>query len=154
MMMPRCAAGLILVLAFLSGCAASSDAEITPRTGPLVGSWTYQVPGTECIETHTFHGDGSRVFVSNREQGESAYRLLPELTPEGFFVLVDTITSTNGQENCSGEAGAPVGDKALLYLRFNPSGDQVLMCRSTELGSCFGPFVRGPDVPDSGAETM
>lgn len=128
-----------ILWAVLSAACSSSEPAV-----PIDGTWELLVPGTTCTEAHTFKA-GTRTFVSNEERGTSRYDLIFNFEPGGLPQIQDTIVTTNGGLDCSGKKGAPVGDVATLFLRFNEKGDELLLCGETKLDSCFGPLRKHRD---------
>lgn len=131
---------LALLTILGAGCGPMRVTHIT--NNPIVGRWEYKVPGTNCVEVHQFQSNNIRTFISAAERGQSQYTITPKADANGFYVLEDTITSTNGLPDCSGEPGAPVGDHVKIYVRFSKSRDEMLVCRSESISSCFGVFFR------------
>jgi hypothetical protein len=137
-MSKRLAALLFTALPALAWAAAAPS----PRgTHPIVGTWTFTVPNTQCSEIYRYRADGTSAVTSGQERAESRYQLSPQPTPLGYYKFVDTVTRDNGGKDCTGHV-TPVGDRATLYLRFDPSGRMFLMCQAESLDRCFGPLRR------------
>jgi hypothetical protein len=138
---PALAMALTLLAAAMAGGCALQPATVP---SPVVGTWTYPVPGTECMETYTFAADGTRTFSSNEEKGTSRYTVSEQPDAHGALVLKDTIATTNGGADCSGTPGTPVDDSVTVYVRFENAGQRMFMCTTDEPDTCFGPLIRQP----------
>ncbi|TAJ54818.1 MAG: hypothetical protein EPO48_03595 [Nevskiaceae bacterium] len=122
---------------FLAGDAALQAP--TPAH-PILGTWHFMVPGTDCTERYEFVDSGVSHVVSGTEQSESVYRVTPS-SNSGLYVLEDIVTKSNGGTSCSGAAATRVGDKIVLFLRFT-SGIRMMMCTDRSEKFCMGPFVK------------
>ena len=71
-------------------------------------------------------------------------------TPDanGTYVLTETILSSNGKRDCSGQL-TPVGRPVTLYLA--PLRGGFLMCFDAALQRCIGPMTRVPARPPPAA---
>jgi hypothetical protein len=108
---------------------------------PILGTWTFAVPGTNCRETYFIRPDGRTLVTSGEEVSESIYQIDDEPTAKGFFKTTDKTVKDNGKKDCSGSV-TPVGQESINYIRFHPSGDMMIMCRDESLNACFGPLRR------------
>jgi len=108
---------------------------------PILGTWTYAVPGTSCAETYRFRPDGTTFVTSGQEVSESAYTIAPKPSPRGFYKWSDTVTKDNGKPDCGG-AVTTVGNQATNFVRLHPSGELMVVCREESLDACFGPLKR------------
>jgi hypothetical protein len=121
---------------------ASADPPRSPKSGhPIIGTWSLEVPGTDCEETYFMRQDGTTLVKSGDETGQSAYEIDDEPDPNGFYKSTDRVTIDNGRPDCSGEV-TKVGAKVVLYIKFHPSGDMMVMCQAPSLQACIGPFYR------------
>ncbi len=116
----------------------------------IIGTWRLYVPEANCIETWEFRADGTSHNYSGSEESISQYTVSDEPTAAGYYILLDTITETNGQPDCLGNT-VPVGDRATGYLVPAP-GDQLRLCSDTALTECFT-MVRVAR-PNSGAKVV
>lgn len=108
---------------------------------PIVGTWTFTLPNSKCAETYRFRSDGTTFVTSGEEVAESEYSITPDPSPSGFYKWVDTVAKVNGKNDCSG-ASTPVGDKATNFVRFDGSGERLVICQTESLDKCFGPLRR------------
>jgi len=69
---------------------------------PLVGSWRFNVPNTDCHEVYRFRADGTSIVTSGAEIAESVFEVSPEPTSKGYYAWTDTIVKDNGKEDCTG----------------------------------------------------
>jgi hypothetical protein len=111
------------------------------RDHPILGTWIFAVPGTNCHETYYIRPDGRTLVTSGEEVAESVYQIADEPSPKGFFKSTDKTVKDNGKKDCSGVV-TPVGQESTNYIRFHPSGDMMIMCRDESLNACFGPLRR------------
>jgi hypothetical protein len=70
----------------------------------------------------------------------SEYEISDEPNAEGYYVLKDTITSSNGGTDCEGGV-TPVGDHAVNYLKLIPGG-VFFICTRPRADYCFGALTR------------
>jgi hypothetical protein len=124
-----------------AACLAAMVCAARPPTygHPIIGTWHLSMPGTTCQETWQFRADGTTQNVSGSEESTSEYEISDEPI-SGYFVLTDTIKSTNGQPDCQG-ATMPVGDKVTVYL-FPTTTGGFFLCMSSNHNSCIASMVR------------
>jgi hypothetical protein len=126
----------------LAASLATAAPPRAPKTDhPFLGTWAFVVPGTNCQETYYIRPNGTTLVTSGDEVIESVYEVDDEAGAKGFFKFTDQVVKGNGRKDCSGEV-TPVGQKTTNYLRFNPSGDVLIMCRDESMNACFGPMRR------------
>jgi hypothetical protein len=131
--------GLVLLAC---ACDVGADPPRAPKPGhPILGTWSLEVPGTECEETYFMRQDGTSVVTSGEELGQSAYEIADAPSDKGFYKTTDRITQDNGKLDCVGKV-SKIGDQVVLYIRFHPSGQMMIMCRDESLQDCIGPFYR------------
>lgn len=137
---------LVCVTLLLSGCAGLTAVSgiPPPPSHPILGKWRFDLPSRDCFEVYDFLPNGTRLYASAEENGESAYEISPSPRASGFYSIKDTITRNNGKLDCSGGT-TPIGHEVTLFIRFHPSGQKLIMCQGESMGSCFGPFIRLPE---------
>ena len=108
---------------------------------PIVGTWRFFVPGGSCTETYRFRADGTSHVTSAEEVAESVFEISHKPSQKGFYLWVDTIVKDNGKKDCAGQI-TDVGRKTTNYIRFDPSGQRLIVCRAESLEACFGPLRR------------
>jgi hypothetical protein len=106
---------------------------------PIVGTWQLSTPGTSCKETWQFLADGTTHNVSGAEESTSEYDISDEPV-RGYYVLSDTVKTSNGQPDCEG-GSAPVGDKVTLYLLPTNEGG-FFLCKKPNHDHCIALMVR------------
>lgn len=111
---------------------------------PILGTWKIAFPEGSCTEIYNFRQDGTRVFTSAEEVGESVYEISAIPSPKGFYKFTDTIVKDNGMKDCGGEV-IQVGHKISIFIRIHPNGGMFLMCHDEEQQSCFGLLKRVRD---------
>lgn len=112
---------------------------------PLIGTWDIVVPDTGCREVYRIRADGTMLVTSAQQISEAAFTVSDRPSARGFYKWMDRITRINSQKDCSGTQ-SPVGDEAVNYLLFHPSGNAFLMCEREDRATCVGPFNRLRDA--------
>jgi hypothetical protein len=107
---------------------------------PIVGTWTVTAADAACTETWEFRSDGTTHNVSGGEESTSEYEISELPNPVGAYRLIDTITMTNGQPDCTGNK-TPVGDRSVLYL-LPITGGGFMFCINLDGSACIGSIVR------------
>ena len=126
----------------LVACLAQAAPPRTPKADhPVLGSWTFVVPGTSCEETYHVRPNGTTLVTSAEEVTESVYEIDDTAGPKGLFRMTDEIVKGNGRKDCSGQV-TETGQKSTNYIRFDPSGNVMIMCRDETMKACFGPLRR------------
>ncbi len=121
---------------------ANADPPHRPKTNhPIIGTWTFAVPDSDCEETYYVRQDGTTLVTSGEEVAESVYEIDDEPSSKGFYKNVDRIVKDNGKQDCAGEI-TKVGSQVTNYIRFHPSGDMIIICKDESLNACFGPLYR------------
>jgi hypothetical protein len=130
---------------FPFGVAISSFAAVCfaqpPASGhPIIGTWKVVIPATSCQETWQFRSDGTTHNISGSEESTSDYAITDQPSKNGFFVLDDTITDSNGKPDCSGSKML-VGDRAVVYLLPTTDG-KFMLCAKPHPNSCNALMIR------------
>ncbi|WP_254774722.1 hypothetical protein [Polaromonas sp. YR568] len=125
--------------------AASSAAAATPTVHPLVGTWSWTLPGKTCAETWQYRADGRRLGTSGEEVTQADYQVSAAATTAGFYPLTETVTNSNGKRDCSGDLHADGDESVVRFIQFSPKKDQFIVCKAASLEACFGPLRRVPD---------
>lgn len=121
---------------------ASAEPPRPPKTShPIVGTWIFAVPDTDCEETYYVRQDGTTLVTSGLEVAESVYEIDDEPSAKGFYKNTDQIVKDNGKPDCSGEITKP-GARVTNYIRFHPSSNMMIICKAESLDACFGPLYR------------
>lgn len=146
----RALAGL-LCAALLCGSAAAQPAKPAPPASaavaaphPLVGTWSWTLPGKSCVETWQYRADGRRLGTSGEEVTQGDYQVPAKPTTTGFYPLTETVTNSNGKRDCSGDLHADGDESVLRFIQFSPKLDQFIVCKAASLEACFGPLKRMP----------
>lgn len=140
---------LVRALASLPALAVATGAIAAPpaTNHPLVGLWSFAVPGQRCAETSFYGPDGRVRVTSGAELTESEYAISAEPQADGFYEYRDKVVKSNGLEDCSGQP-TPVGATSHWYVRFAPDQRSFVMCRAANFDACFGP-IRRPQGTES-----
>lgn len=123
---------------------SASEAPARSTQHPLVGSWTWRLPGKSCAETYQFRPDGTRTGSSGEEVTQGNYEVSPVPSLLGFYRLVETLSESNGKKDCSGDLHEASADGATRYIQLSPKRDQFIICKAESLKACFGPLKRMP----------
>ena len=137
----------IFCIGFFLALACGSASAQTVETHPLTGGWTWAVPGKKCSETLTYRGNGTRAGSSGDELTEAEFQVTPVPSLLGFYRLTETLTSANGQRDCSGDLTAAGSEPTVRFIQFNPQKDFLIVCRTEALTACYGPLQRGRRAP-------
>jgi hypothetical protein len=130
---------LLMLCLLASSVHAAPEA---PRADhPILGIWELRVPGSNCLETYRFRGDGTSLVTSHHEVSESEFHVQPQPDDKNFYAWEDRIVKDNGKADCSGGVTA-VGSATRRFLRFAPSDNMFLMCAEESMTRCIGPFRR------------
>ncbi|WP_232290690.1 hypothetical protein [Polaromonas naphthalenivorans] len=135
---------LLCSFASLRAAGPSSGAPSAPVQHPVVGSWTWMLPGKTCTETLNYQGNGTRQGSSGEEVTQSRYEVSPMPSLLGFYRLTETVTEGNGKKDCSGDLHEAPGEPVTRFIQFSPKKDQLIVCREESLKACFGPLKRAP----------
>jgi hypothetical protein len=120
---------------------ASAPAANT-ATHPLVGTWSWTLPGKTCAETWQYRTDGRRLGTSGEEVTQADYLVSATPTSAGFYPLTETVTNSNGKRDCSGDLHADGDERVVRFIQFSPKRDQFIVCKAASLEACFGPLKR------------
>jgi len=130
-----------IAIAVLAG-APRADPPRKPKTNhPILGTWVFAVPDTDCEETYYIRQDGTTLVTSGQEVAESVFEIDNEASPKGFYRNTDRIVKDNGKRDCAGNV-TKVGTEVTNYIHFHPSGNMMIICRDESLDACFGPLYR------------
>lgn len=153
---PRVLAGVVLAALFSGPAAAqalkpssaitapASAPAATPGVHPLVGTWSWTLPGKQCTETWQYRADGKRLNTSGEEVTQGEYQIPAKPTTTGFYPLTETVTGSNGKRDCSGDLHTDADESVIRFIQFSPKQDQFIVCKAASLEACFGPFKRAP----------
>lgn len=114
-----------------------------------MGTWSWTLPGKSCAETWQYRANGTRQGTSGEEVTQGSYEIprVPGLL--GFYRLTETVTTSNGKRDCSGDLHQNPEDGATesvtRFIQFSPQRDQFIVCKAESLQACFGPLKRVPD---------
>ena len=120
------------ILALSSGSHASDNAD-------LLGTWAWTLPKTGCTMTRTFRGDGTTTVVNGRKTVTGTYTIKWNKARSGRM-LISTITSDGGGQDCDGSNASTVGTRYLAYVFTDGAGLQ--MCLDSARTNCLGPYQR------------
>lgn len=152
--LPHALAGALLAALFCGPAAAQvlkPSSSIRPPASapaantavhPLVGTWSWTLPGKTCAETWQYRGDGRRLGTSGEEVTQADYQVSATPTSAGFYPLTETVTNSNGKRDCSGDLHADGDESLIRFIQFSPKRDQFIVCKAATLEACFGPLKR------------
>jgi hypothetical protein len=130
-----------IAIAVLTGVAGAEPPHAPKTNHPVLGTWVFAVPDTDCEETYYVRQDGTTLVTSGEEVAESVFEIDDEASGKGFFKNTDRIVKDNGKPDCAGNI-TKVGTQVTNYIRFHPSGNMMIICRDESLEACFGPLFR------------
>jgi len=131
----------VLGIALLSVGLGALAATPAPSGHPILGTWSFQLPGTNCSEVYYFRTDGTTLVTSGEEVAESEFVIDDAPSARGFYRMTDKVLKTNGKRDCSGGLSA-IDHEATNFIQFHPSRRMLIMCREESLAACFGPLKR------------
>jgi len=132
----------LAVAVALAASLAGAEPPRVPKTNhPILGTWTFEVPDSDCEETYYMRQDGTTLVTSGEEVAESVYEIDDEPTSKGFYKNTDRIVKDNGKPDCAGEI-TKVGSQVTNYIKFHPSWNMMIICKDETLDACFGPLYR------------
>ena len=148
--LPQSLASLVLPALLCCGLAQAQSARPAPTakpagaaaTHPLVGTWSWTLPGKPCTETWQYRADGRRLGTSGEEVTQGDYQVSAKPTTTGFYPLTETVTGSNGKRDCSGDLHADGDESVVRFIQFSPKQDQFIVCKTASLEACFGPLKR------------
>lgn len=140
---------LLFLAALLCGLAAAQTVTpaanlARPATHPIVGVWSWTLPGKPCEETWQYRVNGTRLGSSGDEVVQGDYEVTPVPGASGFYRLVETVTQANGKRDCPGDLHQASGERITRFIQFSPKLDQLIVCKAESLQACFGPLKRVP----------
>ena len=147
---PQSLALLILPTLLCFGLAQAQSARPAPAAKPagaaaahpLIGTWSWTLPGKPCTETWQYRADGRRLGTSGEEVTQGDYQVPAKPTTTGFYPLTETVTNSNGKRDCSGDLHADGDESVIRFIQFSPKQEQFIVCKTSSLEACFGPLKR------------
>ncbi len=137
-----CFMTLLCGFSALQAAALPPPAPVNPALHPLIGNWAWTLPGKQCGETLTYRADGTRSGSSGEEVTQGRYEISAMPSPLSFYRLVETITESNGKQDCSGDLHEASAKPVIRFILFSPKHDQFIVCKEEELKTCVGPLKR------------
>jgi hypothetical protein len=132
---------LAIGIAMLQSAAKAAPPHRPKTNHPILGTWVFAVPDTDCEETYYVRQDGTTLVTSGAEVAESVFEVDDEASEKGFYRNTDRIVKDNGKPDCAGNV-TKVGTEVTNYIHFHPSGNMMIICRDESLDACFGPLYR------------
>lgn len=124
--------------------AAPAAASSAPAPRPLLGTWSWTLPGKSCAETLQYRSNSTRQSRSGEELTQADYDIAAMPSLLGFYRLVETVTQSNGKPDCAGDLHEASGESSTRFIQFSPQLDQLIVCKEESLKACFGPLKRVP----------
>jgi hypothetical protein len=147
---PQYLSALLLTALLCAPVAAQTAKPAAPAPAPaavphpLIGTWSWTLPGKPCTETWQYRADGRRLGTSGEEVTQGDYQVPAKPTTTGFYPLTETVTGSNGKRDCSGDLHADGDESVIRFIQFSPKQDQFIVCKAASLEACFGPLKRVP----------
>jgi hypothetical protein len=134
---------IICVLGLLTCLAAHAATKSpTPSANPILGAWTWTREANNCVETYTYHADGTEQVTSGDEKSDSVYQISSSPSAQGFYKLTDKVLKDYGGKDCADDASDSTGQESSVFVVFHPEGDMYLVCQTESMDNCFGPLKR------------
>jgi hypothetical protein len=108
---------------------------------PILGTWTFTVPGRHCSETDEFRTNGTMLSSSSKARPERAYEITALPNAQGFYRLIDRVIQKTGRLDSFGEPTAP-GVSVIIFIRFSPAATSFEACEAGPPHNCIGPLQR------------
>jgi hypothetical protein len=132
----------VISAVIISFMATSAHANLSVQHSAY-GKWTWTRAANNCTEVYDYRPDNTNIVTSGEEMGESRFTIDEKPDINGFYRMVDVVTKSNGLTGCDGSpGGTPVGATATIYLFFNATRDQMVVCQEPSFNACFGPLRR------------
>ena len=133
-------AALAALMAFFG--VSSTHAQMSP--GPLVGTWGWTLFSGQCAETLQYRADGILLSISRDAVTQWRFAVADTPDAQGFYKSIEVTTRFNEKKDCSGDVINGMGLNATKYIQFDPTGNQMIVCKSASLQACYGPLLRTP----------
>lgn len=131
-----------LCAAVAAHAAPAPSEEASDPTRQIVGTWKWTLPGTQCSETYDYRPDGTLQVVSGDEKSDNTYKASVAEGKSGFLKIDATIVKDYGGQDCTESQEDNTGGTHVVYILFDPTGNQHVMCQAQQLNSCVGPLER------------
>jgi hypothetical protein len=135
-------AALLFSFATVQAAGPQSTDPASPAQHPILGSWSWTLPGKKCRETLSYRADGTSTGSSGEEATQSRYETTAIPSLLGFYGVAETATVANGKRDCSGDLHEVSGEPVIRFIQFSPRHDQLIVCKAESLKACFGPLKR------------
>jgi hypothetical protein len=134
----------VLGAAALAVSAQPAQPAPPPAGHPVIGKWQWTVRANNCTEVYDFRADGTAPVTSGAEKTDNTYTVSPQPDAAGFYRLVIRTTRDHGGKDCGDDTSDSTNQENTLYLLFEPSRTQHIVCAAPRLDDCYGPFRRMP----------
>ena len=137
---------LITALCLVATPSIGAGPASAPAAGvhPILGQWTWTLPGKACTETLQYRTGGKRLGSSGEEVTEAEFQITPLPSLLGFYRLVETVTQSNGKADCAADLHEASGNSVTRFIQLSPKLEQMIVCKEESLKACFGPLKRAP----------
>ncbi len=137
---------LLAALLYSLGSAQAAQPLVTlPAQHPIIGSWTWTLPGKSCAETWHYRANATRQGASGEEITQSRYEIASVPSLLGFYRITETVTEANGKRDCSGDLHETSDAPITRFIQLSPKRDQLIACKEESLKACFGPLKRSSE---------
>ena len=135
-----CISVALILLSFAS--VAPSAYAGSPSPHPIVGTWEWKTERTKCTEIYTYRRDGTALVESADDRNEDAYEISAATEGNNRHRMKVTTVKDNGGKDCSGSDKNTTGDSTTVYVEFDSSYNEMLVCLDAMSYRCFGPLRR------------
>lgn len=130
------------VLAALGFIAAIPVYTADPAAQPIVGTWELTRKENKCTETYTYRADGTSLVQSGQEKNEDKYEISGRIEGSDRRQMKVTTVKDNGGRDCAGNDKDNTGQTAVVFVEFDSSYNQMIVCLDEKSFKCFGPLKR------------
>lgn len=126
---------------FLAACTTSATMPLSLQVGDITGTWTFAE--NNCADTYKFRPDGTFSSTSGEEALEGKYvsERVSSADPTRLKV-VRTVIKDNLGKDCVGSTKDNSGKSDIRYVKFDSTGNELMVCSTPAVNRCFGPLLR------------
>ncbi|MGH8608029.1 MAG: hypothetical protein ACREX9_11600 [Gammaproteobacteria bacterium] len=130
------------VLAALSFFVVTPVFTADPPAKPIVGTWEWTKKENNCTETYTYRADGTSLVESGQEKNEDKYEISGKAEGSDRLRMKVTTVKDNGGKDCAGNDKDNTGQTAVVFVEFDSSYNEMIVCLDEKSFKCFGPLKR------------
>lgn len=128
----------------LTACSTSVTSPLSQKVGDITGTWTFTE--NKCTDIYRFRSDGTFSSKSGDETLDGKYVSERMLAGDPTRLkVVRSIAKDNLGKDCTGSTKDNGGKSDTRYVRFDSSGNELMVCSTPAVNHCFGPLIRTGD---------